>query len=83
MPDSLHADRFVVVDYFNLRVEFLDWNERGPCVQIPELLPLFLLHPLARCPSQRDLLPVQPELVQVLQGPAQEKKVRDEDMKVG
>ena len=73
----------VVVDYSNLRVKFLDWNERGPCVQIPELLPLFLLHPLARRPGQRDLLPVQPELVQVLQGPAQEKKVSDEDMKVG
>ena len=53
----------------NLRIQLFDWNEGSACVEIPELFPLFLLHALARRPGQGDLLPVQPELVQVLQGP--------------
>ena len=63
---------FVVVDvvvYLNLRIQFLNWNERGSCIQVPKLFPLLLLHPLARRPGQRDLLSVQPKLVQVLQSP--------------
>ena len=53
----------------NLRIELFDWNKGSACVEIPELFPLFLLHALARRPGQGDLLSMQPELVQVLQGP--------------
>ena len=52
-----------------LRIELFDWNEGSASVEIPEFFPLFLLHALARRPGQGDLLPVQSELVQVLQGP--------------
>ena len=53
----------------NLRIQLFDWNEGSSCVEIPKLFPLLLLHALARRPGQGDLLPVQSELVQVLQGP--------------
>ena len=64
----------VIFDYrenktHNLRIQLFDWNEGSACVEIPKLFPLFLLHALARRPGQGDLLPVQSELVEVLQSP--------------
>ena len=59
----------------NLRIQLFDWNEGSSCIEIPELFPLFLLHALARRPGQGDLLPVQSELVEVLQSPDETNRI--------